>query len=130
MNLINDVLANYLDDFVVVFLDNILIYSKALEDHAVHLKNVLQKLRDHQLYAKASQCEILYKSIEFLGQQGTLAGMSPTEAKIRAVREWDTPRDVKVIRSFLGFANYYWQYIHQFTEVAHPLIELTKKGVD
>ena len=60
----------------------------------------------------------------------TLAGMSPTEAKIRAVQEWGTPRDVKDVRSFLGFANYYWRYIHQFAEVAHPLTELTKKGVD
>ena len=71
MNLMNDVLADYLDDFVVVFLDDILIYSKTLEDHAIHLKKVLQKLRDHQLYAKASKCEIAYKSIEFLGQQVT-----------------------------------------------------------
>ena len=68
MNLMNDVLANYLDDFVVVFLDNILVYSKTLEDHAIHLMKVLQKLRDHQLHAKASKCVIVYKSIEFLGQ--------------------------------------------------------------
>ena len=85
MNLMNDVLADYLDDFVVVFLDDILIYSKTLKDHAIHLRKVLQKLRDHQLYAKASKCEIAYKSIEFLGQQVTPAGMSPTKAKIRAV---------------------------------------------
>ena len=130
MNLMNDVLADYLNDFVVVFLDDILIYSKTLEDHAIHLRKVLQKLRDHQLYVKASKCEIAYKSIEFLGQLVTPARMSPIEAKIRAVREWDTSHDVKDVRSFLGFANYYWRYIHQFTEVAHPLTELTKKGVN
>ena len=67
MNLMKDVLVDYLDDFVVVFLDDILIYSKTLEDHAIHLRKVLQKLRDHQLYTKASKWEIAYKSIEFLG---------------------------------------------------------------
>ena len=68
MNLMNDVLANYLDDFVMVLLDNILIYSKISKDHIVHLGKVLQKLRYHQLHAKASKCEIAYKSIQFLGQ--------------------------------------------------------------
>ena len=67
MNLMNDVLADYLDDFVIVFLDDILIYSKTIEDHVVHLRKVLQKLREHQLFAKASKCEIAYDSIEFLG---------------------------------------------------------------
>ena len=67
MNLMNDVLADYLDDFVVVFLDDILIYSNTIEDHVVHLRKVLQKLREHQLFAKASKCEIAYESIEFLG---------------------------------------------------------------
>ena len=67
MNLMNDVLANYLDDFVVVFLDKTLIYSKTIEDHFIHLQKVLHKLRDHQLFAKASKCEIAYKSIEFRG---------------------------------------------------------------
>ena len=130
MNLMNDILADYLDDFVVVFLDDILIYSKTIEDHVVHLRKVLQKLRDHQLFAKASKCEIAYESIKFLGQQVTPAGMSPTEVKIKAMREWDMPQDVKDVRSFLGFANYYRRYVHQFAKAAHPLTELTKKGVE
>ena len=90
MILMNDMLADYLDDFVVVFLDDILIYSKTLEDHAIQLRKVLQKLRDHQLYAKAPKHEIAYKSIEFLRQHVTPAGMSPTKAKIKVVQEWDT----------------------------------------
>ena len=85
MNLMNDVLVEYLKHFIVVFLDDILIYSKSIEDHIVHLRKVLQKLRDYQLFAKASKCEIAYESIEFLGQQVTPARMSPTEAKIKAV---------------------------------------------
>ena len=113
-----------------MFLDDILISSKTLEDHAKHLRKVLQKLQDHQLYAKVSKCEIAYKSIKFLGQQAPPTAMSPIEAKIRAVQEWDMPQDVKDVRSFLRLANYYRWYIHQFAEVAHPLTELTKKGVD
>ena len=68
IDLMNNVLADYLDDFVVMFLDDILMYSKTPEDHAIHVRKVLQKLRDRQLYTKASKCEIAYKSIEFLGQ--------------------------------------------------------------
>ena len=79
---------------------------------------------------KASKCKIAYESIEFLGQQPNLAGMSPTEAKIKVVQEWDTLRNVKDVKPFLGFANYYQRYIHQFVEAAHPLTNLTKKGVE
>ena len=126
----NDVLADYLDDFVVVFLDDILIYSKTIEDHVVHLQKVLQKLREHQLFVKASKCKIAYESIEFLGQPVTPIGTSPTEVKIKAVREWNTPQAIKDVRSFLNFANYYRQYVHQFAKVAHPLTQLAKKGVE
>ena len=82
------------------------------------------------MFVKASKRKIAYKSIEFLVQQVTLAGMSPTKVKIKAVWEWDTPQDVKDVKSFLGFANYYWRYVHQFTELAHPLTELTKMCVE
>ena len=127
MNLMNDILADYLDDFVVVFLDDILIYSKTLKDHVVHLKNDLRRLRDHQLFAKASKCEMANKSIEFLRRQGTLARMSPTKAKVKVVREWDTPKDVKHVKPFLGFANYYRQCVHQFVKVAHHPTDLAKR---
>ena len=131
MNLMNDVLADYLDDFVVVFLDDILIYSKTIEDHVVHLRKVLQKLREHQLFAKASKCEIAYESIEFLVQQATPARMSPTEVKIKAVREWDTPQDVKG-RQVLPWAlpTTIGGMCISLPKSAHPLTELTKKGVE
>ena len=112
MNLMNDVLADYLDDFVVVSLDDILIYSKTINNHFVHLQKVLHELQDHQLFAKAWKCEIACGSIEFLRQQVTPAGMSPTEVKIKALQEWDTPQDIKDIKSFLRFPNYYWHYVH------------------
>ena len=126
----NDILADFLDRFVVVFLDDLLIYSRTPEDHAEHLKKVLQRLRDHKLHAKASKCEIAYKTIEFLGQRVTPGGLCPTDQKLEAVCNWKVPQNVKDVRSFLGFANYYRRYVHQFAEVAHPLTELTKKGVE
>ena len=78
MNMMNDVLADFLDRFVVVFLDDLLIYSRTPEDHAEHLRQVLQRLRENKLYAKASKCEIAYQAIEFLGQRVIPRGMCPT----------------------------------------------------
>ena len=106
MNMMNDLLGEYLDKFVLVFLDDVLIYSANPQDHADHLRKVLDKLREHQLFVKASKCEILKTSVEFLGQQICRGGMTLTEAKLKAVRDWATPQDVKGVRSFLGFANY------------------------
>ena len=94
MNLMHDVLREYLDRFVLVFLDDVLVYSRSVEEHAEHLRQVLQKLREWQLFAKASKCQIQTETIEFLGQQVTAAGMTPTDEKLRAVREWETPKDV------------------------------------
>ena len=107
MNMMNDLLGEYLDKFVLVSLDDVLIYFTNPQDHADHLGKVLGKLREHQLFAKANKCEILKTSIEFLGQQICRGGMTATEAKLKAVRDWATPQDVKGVRSFLGFANYY-----------------------
>ena len=129
MNLMNDVLRAYLDEFVLVFLDDILVYSDTVADHAEHLRKVFTKLRDHHLFAKASKCEILAPTVEFLGNQITPQGMKPTEEKLRAVKEWEVPTSVKGVRSFLGFANYYRRFVFKFAEVAHPLTDLTKKDV-
>ena len=107
MNMMNDLLGEYLDKFVLVFLDNVLIYSANPQDHVDHLRKVLGKLREHQLFAKASKCEILKTSVEFFGQQIYRGGMTPGEAKLKAVQDWATPQDVKGIRSFLGFVNNY-----------------------
>ena len=127
MNLMNDVLRDYLDKFVIVFLDDILIYSKTINDHLEHLRLVLDKLRKYKLFAKASKCLIAQDKIEFLGQMITEKGMCPVDEKLRAVKEWDEPQHVKGVRSFLGFANYYRRYVRNFAEIANPLTELTKK---
>ena len=107
MNMMNDLLGEYLNKFVLVFLDDVLIYSTNPQDHADHLRKVLGKLREPQLFAKANKCEILKTSVEFLSQQIRRGGMTPIEAKLKAVRDWATPQDVKGIQSFLEFANYY-----------------------
>ena len=88
------------------------------------------KVKEHQLFAKASKCEILKRSIEFLGQQICRGGMTPTEAKLKAVRDWATPRDVKGVQSFLGFTNYYRPFVKDFVAIADPLTSLTKKDVE
>ena len=107
MNMMNDLLGKHLDQFVLVFLDDILVYSASIEEHVEHLRSVLSILRKDQLYAKASKCKFVTTTVEFLGQQVSGGGISPTEAKIKAIRDWATPQNVKDVRSFLGFANYY-----------------------
>ena len=87
MNMMNDVLDDYLDKFVLIFLDNVLVYSANLEEHAEHLRKILERLREQRLYAKASKCEVMKTLVEFLGQQITSDGMTPTEAKLKAVRD-------------------------------------------
>ena len=102
MEMMNDLLGEYLDCFVLIFLDDILVYSQNMKEHVEHLRKVLEKLREHRLYAKASKCKFLKSSIEFLGQQITSGGMTPTEAKLRAVHDWAWPGNVHDVRSFLG----------------------------
>ena len=123
----NDVLRNFLDTFVMVCLDDILVYSKSVEEHAQHLRSVLEKLTQYQLFPKAPKRCFAVFEIDFLDQKVTPAGMSPTEEKIRAVREWQRPNDVTNVRSFLGFANFYRCYIYKFAQISAPLIQLTKK---
>ena len=91
---------------------------------------MLGKLREHQLFAKASKCKILKTSVEFLGQQICRGGMTLTEAKLKAAQDWATPQDVKGVRSLLGFANYYRRFVKDFATIADPLILLTKKDVE
>ena len=128
MNMMNALLGEYLDKFVLVFVDDVLIYSVNPQDHAEHLRKVLGKLRENKLYAKASKCEMLKTSVEFLGQQISKGGMTPTEAKLKAVRDWATPKDVKGVRSFLGFTNYYRRFVQNFAAIADTLDIIDKGG--
>jgi hypothetical protein len=114
-----------LDKFVVVFIDDILIYSKNLEDHAKHLHVVLQKLRDHHLYAKFSKYEFWLDTVKFLGHTISSDGISIDPSKVHEVMDWKPPTSVHQIRSFLGLASYY----RHFSRIAKPMTEQLKKGV-
>ena len=87
------------------------------------------KLREHQLFAKASKCKFVKGSIEFLGQQIYGTGVTPIEAKLKAICDWATPQNVHDVRSFLGFTNYYQRFIRSYSDIAGPLTDLTKKGM-
>ena len=107
MNMMKDLLDEFLGKLILVFLDDVLIYFANPQDHADHLRKVLGKLREHQLFENANKCEMLKAFVEFLGQHICTGAMTPIEAKLKPVQEWTTPQDVKGLRSFLGFVNYY-----------------------
>jgi hypothetical protein len=127
MNLMNNVFMDYLDKFVVVFIDDILIYSKDEEEHAEHLRLVLEKLRKHKLYAKFSKCEFWLKEVTFLGHVISAGGVAVDPAKVEAATEWKAPKSVTEIRSFLGLAGYYRRFIEGFSKIARPMTQLLKK---
>jgi hypothetical protein len=127
MNLMNNVFIEELDKFVVVFIDDILIYSKNCEDHEHHLRIVLRRLRAHQLYAKLSKCEFWLEKIAFLGHILTAEGIEVDPSKVEAVSKWKQPTNVSEIRSFLGMAGYYCRFIKGFSSIAKPMTELLKK---
>ncbi|WVZ96997.1 hypothetical protein U9M48_042568 [Paspalum notatum var. saurae] len=129
MYLMNSIFFNELDVFVVIFIDDILIFSKTEEEHAEHLRIVLQKLRDHRLYAKLSKCEFWLREISFLGHVLSEKGVAVDPSKVQEVLDWDRPQTVTEIRSFLGLAGYYCQFIDNFSKIAKPMTELTKKNV-
>jgi hypothetical protein len=124
MYLMNSVFMNELDKFVVVFIDDILIYSKSLVEHAKHLHIVLQRLRDHKLYAKFSKCEFWLDSVKFLGHTINKDGISVDPSKVQEVMDWKPPKSVHQIRSFLGLAGYYHRFIPDFSRIAKPMTEL------
>ena len=97
MNLMDDILKEYLDEFVIVFLDDILIYSQTIEDHVQPLRRLLDKLKQHHLYAKASKCLIAIENIEFWGQMIMPKGMYSLDEKLCAVKEWDKSRNAKYV---------------------------------
>jgi hypothetical protein len=125
--LMNSVFMQELDKFIVVFIDDILIYSKNPEDHANHLHIVLQRLRDHHLYAKFSKYEFCLDTIKFLGYTISSDGISVDPNKVQEVLDWKPPTSVHQIRSFLGLAGYYRRFIPDFSKIAKPMTERLKK---
>ena len=129
MALMNKIFAPFLDQFIVVFIDDVLVYSRSQEDHEQHLRSALQTLRDHQLYAKLSKCEFWLKQVIFLGHIISKEGLAVDPGKIDAVVKWQRPMSVTEIRSFLGLAGYYRRFVRGFSSIAAPLTRLTRKDV-
>ncbi|WRX14200.1 Reverse transcriptase domain - like 10 [Theobroma cacao] len=130
MDLMNMVFHPYLDKFVIVFIDDILVYSKNDDEHAVHLRIVLQTLCERQLYAKFSKCEFWLKEVVFLGHEVSGAGIYVDPKKIEAILQWEQPGMVTEIRSFLGLVGYYRRFVQGFSLITAPLTRLTRKGVN
>ena len=129
MHLMHQTFREFLDDFVLVFLDDILIYSKTLEEHKEHVRKVLETLRKAKLFAKESKCEFFKTEVEFLGHIVGAHGVRMMEDKVKAIAEWPVPTKVGDVRSFLGTAGYYRKFIKDFSKIAAPLSELTKESV-
>ena len=122
MDLMNRVFKPYLDQFVVVFIDNILVYSKNKEEHEKHLHIILQTLREHQLFAKLNKCELWLDQISFLDHVVSKDGISVDPSKVEAVLSWKRLTTVSEIRSFLGMAGYYRRFIEGFSKISLPLM--------
>ena len=122
----NSVFSKYLDKFVLVFLDGILIYSKNEEEHEEHLRMTLQLLREHNLYAK---CEFYKDKIHYLGHIISDEGIFVDPEKIEAIMNWPTPRNAIDVRYFLGLAGYYRGFLKGFSKVAHAITSLQRKGI-
>jgi hypothetical protein len=129
MCLMNGTFRNYLDKFVIVFLEDILIYSKSEEENEHRLRLVLQVLREHWLYDKISECYFYQEQIHYLGHIISKQGIAVDPEKIEAIRGWPTPRNVLEVRSFMGLAGYYKIFIEGFSKISHPITSLQKKGI-
>jgi hypothetical protein len=128
MYLMNKVFTEYFDKFMVVFIDEILIFSKDEEEHDEHIRLVLQKLRENQIYAKLSKCIFQLKEVSFLGHIISEGGISVDPSKVKDVLSCNRPQNVLYVKSFLGLAGYYKRFIEGFSKIAKPMIELLEKG--
>ncbi|XP_052173738.1 uncharacterized protein LOC127789029 [Diospyros lotus] len=129
MDLMNRVFKSYLDQFVIVFIDDILIYSKSEEEHEQHLRIVLETLQKHKLYAKFLKCEFWMRKVAFLGHVISEDGIAVDPTKVESIKSWGLPKMVTEIKSFLGLAGYYRKFVEGFSRIAMPLTRLTQKEV-
>lgn len=124
----NDIFRDILDSYVLVYLDDILIYSPSTTSHTQHVRQVLQRLADNGLYAKAKKCEFSVKSTEFLGFLISPDGISMAATKVSAVTAWPEPEKIRDIQQFVGFANFYRRFIPGYSRVISPMTRVLKKN--
>ncbi|GJX43070.1 putative nucleotidyltransferase, ribonuclease H [Tanacetum coccineum] len=129
MDLMNRVCRPYLDKFVIVFIDDILIYSKTKEEHDAHLRLILELLKKEELYAKFSKCDFWLSNVQFLRHVIDSEGIHVDPAKIESIKDWESPKTPTEIRQFLGLAGYYRRFIEGFSKIAKPMTKLTQKSV-
>ncbi|KAJ0618544.1 putative nucleotidyltransferase, Ribonuclease H [Helianthus annuus] len=125
MDLMNRVCKPYLDKFVIVFIDDILIYSRTKEENEQHLRTILELLKKEKLYAKFSKCEFWIREVQFLGHVVNEKGIHVDPSKIEAIKNWEAPKTPTEVRQFLGLAGYYRRFIENFSKIAQPLTALT-----
>ncbi|XP_027915650.1 uncharacterized protein LOC114175090 [Vigna unguiculata] len=128
MDYMNKMFRPYLDQFVVVFIDDILIYSESRDEHSEHLRVVLGILREHKLYGKLSKHEFWLEEVQFLGHVISAQGIAVDPTKIEAVVKWETPQTVTEVRSLLGLVGYYRRFVEGFSKMVSPLTQLTRKN--
>ena len=124
----NDIFADMLDVCVIVYLNDILIYSDNMNIHKTHVREVLKRLWENGLYAGADKCEFHSESIEYLGFRLSPEGLLMDPAKIQTIQDWPEPRKVNDIQKFLGFANFYHRFIDNYSNIVIPLTRLTRKS--
>jgi len=124
----NDIFRKWLDDFVVVYIDDILVYSNSMEEHVEHLWKVFQRLKENKFYAKFEKCKFGVAKVDFLKHKITQKGLKMDDHKVEAILDWEPPRLVLALRSFFGLAPYYCKFIKNFTKIATPLKNLLKRS--
>ncbi|KAD4385736.1 hypothetical protein E3N88_25905 [Mikania micrantha] len=127
MDLMNRVCKHYLDKFIIVFIDDILLYSKIQEEPQVHLQLALELLRKQKLYAKLSKCDFWIREAQFLGHVVNKQGIHVDKSKIEAIKNWEAPKTPTEVHQFLGLAGYYRCFVEGFSKIAQPLTALTHK---